>query len=268
MRDWKVIRQKRAASRREKARCMKTGSAAIDLAVEWLKDCEYLFVLTGAGVSKESGIPTFRDALEGLWANYNPEELATPQGFKKNPSLVWQWYDSRRQKVKDVEPNPGHYALADLQKLVPGFFLCTQNVDGLHIRAGSSEVVEIHGSLSKFKCFDKEHEAIDVPFGLKDPPRCECGSLVRPAVVWFNEAMPERLLKDSFAAAAKADVALVVGTSGLVHPAASLPYIAKQAGAKVIEVNPNRSELTESCDLFLAGPSGVVLPQLVEKLRS
>jgi NAD-dependent deacetylase len=247
---------------------MKTGSAAVDLAVDWLRDCKFLFVLTGAGVSKESGIPTFRDALEGFWSNYNPEELATPQGFKNNPSLVWQWYDSRRQKVKDVEPNPGHFAIAELQKLVPNFFLCTQNVDGLHIRAGSTDVVEIHGSLSRFKCFDREHEALDVPFDLKEPPQCECGSLIRPAVVWFNEAMPEKLLKASFVAAGKADVALVVGTSGLVHPAASLPYIAKQAGARIIEVNPNRTELTESADLFLAGPSGVVLPQLVEKLKS
>lgn len=245
-----------------------TGGAAIGLAVEWLKNCKFLFVLTGAGVSKESGIPTFRDALEGLWENYNPEDLATPEGFRKNPSLVWQWYDSRRQKVKEVQPNPGHFALAELQKLVPEFFLCTQNVDGLHILAGSTDVIEIHGSISRFKCFDKEHECKDVPFDLKDPPVCECGSLVRPAVVWFNEAMPEKLLKQSFAAAARADVALVVGTSGLVQPAASLPFIAKQAGAKVIEVNPNRTELTDSCDLFLAGPSGTVLPQLVDGLKT
>ena len=246
---------------------MKPTGAAIGLAIEWLKNCRFLFVLTGAGVSKESGIPTFRDALEGLWENYNPEELATPEGFRKNPSLVWQWYDSRRQKVKDVQPNPGHFALAEMQKLVPEFFLCTQNIDGLHILAGSTDVVEIHGSISRFKCFDKEHECKDVPYDLKDPPVCECGSLVRPAVVWFNEPMPEKLLKQSFAAAEKADVALVVGTSGLVHPAASLPFIAKRAGAKIIEVNPNRTELTDSCDLFLAGQSGVVLPLLVQGLK-
>lgn len=247
---------------------MKSAGASIGLAVEWLKNCKSLFVLTGAGVSKESGIPTFRDALEGLWANYNPEELATPEGFRKNPSLVWQWYDSRRQKVKDVVPNPGHFALAELQKMVPEFFLCTQNVDGLHIRAGSRDVVEIHGSISRFKCFDKGHEQKDIPYDLKDPPLCECGSLVRPDVVWFNEPMPEKLLKQSFAAAENADVALVVGTSGLVYPAASIPFHAKQGGAKIIEVNPNRTELTDSCDLFLAGPSGTILPQLVEQLRN
>jgi len=247
---------------------MKSAGASIGLAVEWLRNCKSLFVLTGAGVSKESGIPTFRDALEGLWANYNPEELATPEGFRKNPSLVWQWYDSRRQKVKDVVPNPGHFALAELQKMVPEFFLCTQNVDGLHIRAGSRDVVEIHGSISRFKCFDKGHEQKDIPYDLKDPPLCECGSLVRPDVVWFNEPMPEKLLKQSFAAAENADVALVVGTSGLVYPAASIPFHAKQGGAKIIEVNPNRTELTDSCDLFLAGPSGVILPQLVEQLRN
>lgn len=246
---------------------MKQTGAALGLAVQWLKNCKSLFVLTGAGVSKESGIPTFRDALEGLWANYNPEQLATPEGFRKNPSLVWQWYDSRRQKVKDVVPNPGHFALAELQKMVPEFFLCTQNVDGLHIRAGSSDVVEIHGSISRFKCFDNGHVQTEVPYDLKDPPLCECGSLVRPDVVWFNEPMPEKLLKQSFAAAERADVALVVGTSGLVYPAASLPFHAKQAGAKIIEVNPNRTELTDSCDLFLAGPSGEVLPQLVEGLK-
>lgn len=247
---------------------MKTGAAGIELAVEWLKSSKFLFVLTGAGVSKESGIPTFRDALEGLWANYDPEELATPQGFKKNPSLVWQWYDSRRDKVKEVEPNPGHFALTEIQKLIPNFFLVTQNVDGLHIRAGSTNVVEIHGNISRFKCFDKHHEQRDVPCNLKEPPKCECGSLIRPDVVWFGEAMPEKLMRDSFEAAEKADVALVVGTSGLVQPAASLPFVAKRNGAKVIEVNPNRTELTDSCDLFLAGPSGVVLPELVEKLRN
>lgn len=246
---------------------MKQTGAAMSLAVEWLKNCQFLFVLTGAGVSKESGIPTFRDALEGLWANYNPEELATPEGFRKNPSLVWQWYDSRRQKVKDVEPNPGHYALAQLQKLVPEFFLCTQNVDGLHVRAGSTDVIEIHGSISRFKCFDKGHEQKDVPYDLKEPPVCACGSLVRPDVVWFNEPMPEKLLKQAFAAAEKSDVALVIGTSGLVYPAASIPFVAKQGGAKIIEINPNRTELTDSCDLFLAGPSGLILPQLVEQLK-
>jgi len=246
---------------------MKTGAAGIELAVDWLKNCKFLFVLTGAGVSKESGIPTFRDALEGLWANYNPEELATPQGFKKNPSLVWQWYDSRRDKVKEVEPNPGHFALVEIQKIVPNFFLVTQNVDGLHIRAGSSDVVEIHGNISRFKCFDKHHEQADVPGGLKEPPKCDCGSLIRPDVVWFGEAMPEKLLRSSFAAAEKADLALVVGTSGLVQPAASLPFVAKQNGARIIEVNPNRTELTDSCDLFLEGPSGVVLPEIVKKLR-
>lgn len=246
---------------------MKTGAAGIELAVEWLKNSKFLFVLTGAGVSKESGIPTFRDALEGMWATYDPEELATPQGFKKNPPLVWQWYDSRRDRVKEVEPNPGHFALAEIQKLVPGFFLVTQNVDGLHIRAGSTDVVEIHGNISRFKCFDKHHEQAEVPSNLKEPPQCQCGSLIRPDVVWFGEAMPEQLMRDSFQAAEKADVALVVGTSGLVQPAASLPFVAKRSGAKIIEVNPNRTELTDSCDLFLAGPSGVVLPELVQKLR-
>ncbi len=203
-----------------------------------------------------------------MWANYNPEELATPQGFKKNPPLVWQWYDSRRDKVKDVKPNPGHFALAELQKLVPEFFLVTQNIDGLHIRAGSTDVVEIHGSILRFKCFDKGHEQKEVAPNLEEPPHCECGSLIRPDVVWFGEAMPDKLMKESFVAAEKADLALVVGTSGLVQPAASLPFVAKRNGAKIIEVNPNRTELTDSCDLFLAGPSGVVLPQLVEKLRS
>lgn len=247
---------------------MKTGAAGIDLAVDWLKNCKFLFVLTGAGVSKESGIPTFRDALEGLWANYDAEELATPQGFKKNPSLVWQWYDSRRGKVADVQPNPGHFALAELEKLVPEFFLVTQNVDGLHVRAGSKRVIEIHGNITRFKCFDKHHEQSDVEPNQKEPPKCHCGSLIRPDVVWFGEAMPERLMQESYIAAEKADVALVVGTSGLVQPAASLPFVAKRAGAKVIEVNPNRTELTDSCDLFLSGPSGEVLPKLVEKLRT
>lgn len=247
---------------------MKTGSASVDIAADWIRNCSKLFVLTGAGVSKESGIPTFRDAQEGLWADYNAEDLATPEGFLKDPPLVWQWYDWRRKKVQNVQPNPGHFALVEIEQFVPNFTLVTQNVDGLHRRAGSKNLIEIHGSILLFKCFDRGHEQKEIAFDLKVPPHCECGSMIRPAVVWFGEALPEKALKQSYDAAENCDVVLVVGTSGLVHPAASLPFLAKRTGAKIIEVNPNKTELTEGCDLFLAGPSGEILPKIVAGLKN
>lgn len=239
----------------------------IDTVAQRLRPANRVVVLTGAGVSKESGIPTFRDALTGLWADFEPEKLATPQGFLADPPLVWQWYDSRRQSVTLAQPNPGHYAIARMEKLVPRLVTITQNVDGLHAKAGSTDVVELHGNILKFKCFNAGHPCESVPANLKEPPLCHCGSVIRPDVVWFGEPLPENALQRAFFAMEQADVVLVVGTSGLVQPAASLPFYAKRGGAYVVEVNPDETPISDIADCFLAGPSGEILPKLLDRLE-
>jgi NAD-dependent deacetylase len=239
-------------------------SRTTELAVDLMWQANKFAVLTGAGVSKESGIPTFRDAQTGLWAQYDPQQLASPSGFLKDPSLVWQWYDMRRSKLAQVEPNPAHYAIAELEHLVPSLVVLTQNVDGLHRLAGSKNVVELHGNISTFHCFDGLHEQGSVQLGLTDPPRCHCGSLVRPSVVWFGEALPEIALQQAFAAARDCDLMFAIGTSGLVQPAASLPFIAKQHGGKIIEVNPDVTPITEIADIVIKLPAGAAMPELVK----
>jgi NAD-dependent deacetylase len=239
----------------------------LDECARVLKGCKALAVSTGAGISKESGIPTFRDAQEGLWANYNPEELATPQGFLNNPELVWRWYEERRAKISEKKPNPGHYAIVDLEKAFPNFTLITQNIDNLHRVAGSQNIVEFHGNIFKLKCFDNEHPIGELPDDDRIPPRCHCGSMIRPDVVWYGEVPSEDSFRRAGTALENCDVLLVVGTSGLVYPAAAFPTHAKQAGAFVIEVNPEPSAITPIADIFLQGPSGEVLPKLVERFR-
>jgi NAD-dependent deacetylase len=233
-------------------------------AVEFMTKAHSFAVLTGAGVSKESGIPTFRDAQTGLWAKYDPEQLASPSGFRKDPALVWQWYDMRRQKLAEVKPNPGHYAIAALDEIVRDLVVLTQNVDGLHRAAGSRNVVELHGNISTFHCFERNHVADDVPVGLSDPPVCHCGSLIRPSVVWFGEALSEDALRKAFDAAQHCDLMFVIGTSGLVHPAASLPFITRRKGGVVIEVNPDQTPITEVANVFIKQASGTAMPALLE----
>ncbi|MEA2064427.1 MAG: NAD-dependent deacylase [Gemmatimonadota bacterium] len=242
--------------------------ALIQTAAQWIAEGRRLVVSTGAGVSRESGIPTFRDASSGLWARYDPQQLASVEGFSQDPKLVWQWYVWRRKKVYDARPNPGHLALARLEQLVPGLMLITQNVDGLHQRAGSSRPIELHGSITRVRCFalcgevyenwsDEDYEGVI-------PPRCKsCGSLLRPDVVWFGEQLPAQALQEAFQAADTCDVMVVAGTSGLVQPAASLPVSAHQAGARVIEVNPQPSAVSAVADIVLQGKSGEILPRLV-----
>lgn len=247
------------------------SASSVARAAAKIKNAKRLVVLTGAGASKESGIPTFRDALTGLWANYNPEELATPEGFQRNPSLVWQWYDWRRRQLLDVHPNKGHFAIVELEGLVDHLVVITQNVDGLHQRAGSKDVVELHGSIERFSCFDQRHPMKDIEFGLAEPPLCaygNCRSKLRPDVIWFGEALPEEAISRGFVECEEADVILVVGTSGIVQPAASLPFAGKRRGAFLIEVNPEESALTDGCDLFLKGPGGEVLPALIEAIKN
>jgi NAD-dependent deacetylase len=234
-----------------------------------LREARRINVLTGAGVSAESGVPTFRDALTGLWSKFKPEELPTPEAFRRNPKLVWEWYAMRRARVHEVHPNDGHRALVELEQRVPVFLLATQNVDGLHQRAGSSNVVELHGNITRTKCFDEGTIVEQWAETDEAPPRCpKCGGPLRPDVVWFNENLPH----DTFARAAEAsrrcEVFLSIGTSALVYPAAALPLDALEAGALLVEINPNPTPLTSKADFFLQGPSGKILPALVQTIRA
>lgn len=231
-----------------------------------LRDARHICILTGAGVSAESGVPTFRDAQEGLWADYDPQQLATPEGFLDDPALVWRWYRWRRETVSSVKPNPGHYALAALQDLVPRLTLVTQNVDGLHERAGSQDVIEFHGNIHRDLCFDSR-DPVDCDDN--DVPVCPCcGGHVRPGVVWFGESIPERALNESFAAAADCDVYLSIGTSSQVYPAAGLVEIARDTSSVTVEINPNPTPHSQFFDFVLAGPSGAVLPELLDSLAA
>ncbi len=220
-------------------------------------------VLSGAGVSAESGIPTFREAQTGLWAQYNPEELATPGAFRRNPRLVWEWYAWRRSLIQAAQPNPGHIALTQMQSLFPAFTLVTQNVDGMHERAGSRNVVELHGNIFRTRCFDEGIVVDPSPDDRGSPPRCpNCGGHLRPDVVWFGEQLPNQALGAAHQAAREAAVFLSIGTSALVQPAASLPLYAAQAGAVVVEVNPEPTPVTRAATYTLRGPAGFVLPSL------
>lgn len=253
-----------------------TDESRIQQAAHSLKNSQFGAVLTGAGVSKESGVPTFRDALDGLWAKYNPEELATPMAFQRNPKLVWDWYTYRRELVGGAQPNPGHYALAQLEQHVPAVLVITQNVDNLHEQAGSSNIIHLHGNIAQNKCFNNckgKPTLIDITTLDYDkengPPACpHCGGHVRPNVVWFHEILPELELSQAIESSQRADVMLVVGTSGLVHPAARLPALAKQSGATIIEVNPDYSMITRLADIKLDAPSGEMLPLVIDALAS
>lgn len=239
------------------------------LAADWLRLAERVCVLTGAGVSAESGVPTFR-ASDGLWEGHRIEDAASPEGFDRDPQLVWQFYNARRANVKMVKPNPGHHALVALEtRWSNRFTLVTQNVDGLHREAGSRNVLELHGSLRHTRClgcFEITDRGLEP---LSNAPQCHCGGALRPNIVWFGEGLPTDIWESAVVAAYECDVLLVVGTSAVVHPAASLIPIAKRrkhSAAKVIEVNLTKTEASWLADVGLYGPSGEVLPRLVEKL--
>ena len=222
-----------------------------------------MVVLTGSGISAESGVPTFRDAQTGLWATYDPQELATPEAFARDPELVWKWYAWRRELVESAKPNAGHATLVELERSVPAFSLVTQNVDGLHQEAGSENVVELHGNIRRSRC---SAEGVILEPGQTDeiPPPCpNCGAPLRPDVVWFGEALPTDQLQAASGAARSCDRFLSVGTSGLVYPAASLPYEALENEATVVEVNPERTPLSARAGFSLLGDAGQVLPALV-----
>lgn len=236
----------------------------IEQARGWIAQARRVTALTGAGISAESGIPTFRGA-GGLWRTYKPEELATPQAFARDPKLVWEWYDWRRGLIAAAEPNPGHFALVRLARRAEQFTLITQNVDGLHDRAGSTGILKVHGDIWDLRCSQCGLATVDrrVPLPAL-PPKCpECGALLRPGVVWFGESLPEGVWEQAVTAASHTDLMLVIGTSAAVYPAASLAPIAQRAGAKIVEINIAASELSSAADIALRGPSGELLPELI-----
>ncbi|BDT60053.1 NAD-dependent protein deacylase 1 [Massilia varians] len=237
-----------------------------------LHGAQHVMVLTGAGVSAESGIPTFRDALTGLWQHFDAASLATLDAFRRDPALVWGWYEWRRMKALSAQPNAGHVAIAQLAGRVERLSLFTQNVDDLHERAGSHEVQHLHGSLHHPRCADCSHPFVlpaaapVEPEGGRRlaPPRCPaCGGPVRPGVVWFNEALPEAVLARAFDACGSCDLLIVVGTSGTIYPVAQLPEVARRAGSQVVQVNPAASGLDRVCTWNLRGSAAQVLPALI-----
>ncbi len=243
-----------------------------DPLIQSLRDARHLVILTGAGVSAESGIPTFRDAMTGLWARYDPQQLASEAGFRADPALVWGWYEWRRAKVMQSLPNPAHRAIAQCQQMLPKLTLITQNVDDLHERAGSQFVIHLHGSLHTAHCIAcaTPFELITVPTSLSEskrvePPRCPaCGDYIRPGVVWFGESLPLDSWHAAEAAAQHCDVLMSIGTSALVYPAASLPLAALTAGAKVIQLNPDKTNLDAKAHFNLHGKAGDLLPALLQ----
>jgi len=235
--------------------------------VERLAQAKSLLVLTGAGISAESGIPTFRGA-DGLWKSYRAEELATLDAFERDPETVWRWYDWRRGIIGKAEPNPGHLAIKELEDMFANFLLITQNVDGLHSRTGIKNMVEIHGNLWRVRCprEGKTSMLMDVP--LKSiPPKCDCGAVLRPDVVWFGESIPSHALELSFSVLEQCDTLIVVGTSGVVYPVASFPQTVKGNGGYVVEVNVEPTPISAIADASLYGNSGDILPMLVKWIR-
>jgi NAD-dependent deacetylase len=240
-----------------------------------LKAAQRLVVFTGAGVSAESGIPTFRDRQTGLWERFRAEELATPQAFERDPALVWGWYEWRRAKVLRAQPNPAHRAIAEMEERLSNVTLVTQNVDDLHERAGSRDVVHLHGSLMRPYCQrckqpHRFEDGTSSHFGDEqrvDPPAClSCGGRVRPGVVWFGESLPTGEWERASASAGNCDAFLCVGTSAVVYPAAALVHVARRKGATTVQVNPNATDIDDDVSFSLRGAAGVVLPQLVGAL--
>jgi NAD-dependent deacetylase len=234
----------------------------IQQAKRWLESAGCVAAVTGAGVSAESGIPTFR-GKDGLWRNFRAEELATPAAFQRDPLTVWQWYQWRRGLIAACQPNAGHFALARLEQRKADYLLITQNVDGLHEQAGSRKVCRLHGSIWLVRCIDCGKEREERGAFAELPPRCTCGGLLRPGVVWFGENLPAAVWREAEAFMQRCEVLLVVGTSSAVYPAASLAPLAKQCGARIIEINLERTGLSARADAVLSGPSGQILEELI-----
>jgi NAD-dependent deacetylase len=234
----------------------------LERARDWIQKASSIAVLTGAGVSAESGIPTFRDAV-GLWNQFRPEDLATPEAFARNPKTVWEWYNWRRSLIAEARPNAAHLALAEFQRRVPRLTLITQNVDGLHQEAGSQNVQEIHGSIWRLCCTECGRIWIDRSVPLKLLPRCPCSGLARPQVVWFGESLPRNVWQTAETAASNCDLFLAVGTSAVVYPAAGLAKVAKRSGARIIEINLEQTPISDFVDCIITGPAGQIIPKLL-----
>jgi NAD-dependent deacetylase len=251
-------------------------SEVLASAADLLQQAQRIAILTGAGISAESGIPTFRDSLTGLWQRFDAVDLATPEAFQRDKALVWGWYEWRRMKVMRAQPNPGHWALAELARQVPASALITQNVDDLHERAGSQDVIHLHGSLLAPRCFACARaytfadEIPNEPEGGRQlqPPKCpHCGGYIRPGIVWFGETLPEDAWHKAETAVRACDVLLAIGTSGLVYPAAGLPTVAREGGKPVILVGPNPTGLDDIASHILRGEAGEILPALMKLIR-
>jgi len=245
-------------------------------AIDIISSSQSLFILTGAGVSAESGVPTFR-GKDGLWKNYSATDLATPEAFTRDPELVWEWYHWRQGIILSAQPNPAHYAIVELEKQFKNFLLLTQNVDNLHRRAGSKNVLELHGNIFRARCLSCE-KVVDHQIEIKhnektgttpelNRPECTCGALLRPDIVWFGEAIPQDIWQKSIKFLSSADVAIICGTSGVVWPAAYIPEIAKQNRAKTIEINLETTPVSKVVDISLLGKAGDILPRMIEQLH-
>jgi len=232
---------------------------------EQIKDFKRIVFVTGAGISQESGIATFR-GKDGLWRNYDAMKLATIDAFYKDPKLVWEWYNERRRNIFSANPNQGHIAISELEKYADVTVL-TQNVDGLHQKAGSSKILELHGSIIKIKCTVCEFKDEMINEFYDIPPLCKCGNILRPDVVWFGESLPQDIWKNAIILASQCDLMVIVGTSLVVSPANTLPIYAKQNNATLIEINPEKTEMSSEMNLVLRNTSEKTLPEFVSLFK-
>ncbi len=230
-----------------------------------IKDIKKIVFVTGAGISQESGVPTFR-GKDGLWRNYDVMKLATIDAFYENPKLVWEWYNERRMNVFAVQPNLGHKAIAELEKYASVVVL-TQNIDGLHQKAGSSEVLELHGSIVKIKCSVCDYKDQMTAEFSKIPPLCKCGNILRPDVVWFGESLPQDVWQKAMIVASQCDLMIIAGTSLVVSPANTLPIYAKQNNAMLIDINPENTDMSSEMDLVIRNTSAIALPEFVSMFK-
>jgi NAD-dependent deacetylase len=234
--------------------------------IDRLANARLVIAFTGAGISAESGVATFR-ATDGLWSKFRPEELANVDAFMANPQMVWEWYQARRDVVLDARPNAGHLAIAELEQLVPKVSVVTQNIDGLHAEAGSTEVIELHGNIRRNFCQNCRRRYDDAFFlTVAEVQSCECGGAIRPDVVWFGEMLPEGAFELAEKRARQANVLFTIGTSAVVYPAAGIPMLALQSGAYVVEINPEETPLTRYVHESIRAASGEVMPGIVERL--